>query len=217
MKKRIPSLEFLLSLEFLKIAFPAILESLVSVIIATIDTKMIACLGKPAISAVSFTTQPKLIFFSGFFALGTAVSIFISQAYGKGDEREGNYYFHTILKIAIIVSVVIGIITAVLAEPIMKICNHQDDTLDLSVSFFRIIMGFMFFQAVSTVLNASLRGIGKTKVTLVSNVAMGITDILFNYLLIEGRLGFPRLEIRGDAIATVLGSISACIISIIVI
>ena len=99
----------------------------------------------------------------------------------------------------------------------MKICNHQDDTLDLSVSFFRIIMGFMFFQAVSTVLNASLRGIGKTKVTLVSNVAMGISDILFNYLLIEGRLGFPRLEIRGDAIATVLGSISACIISIIVI
>ncbi len=145
------------------------------------------------------------------------MSIFISQAYGKGDEREGNYYFHTILKIAIIVSVVIGIITAVLAEPIMKICNHQDDTLDLSVSFFRIIMGFMFFQAVSTVLNVSLRGIGKTKVTLVSNVAMGITDILFNYLLIEGRLGFPRLEIRGDAIATVLGSISACIISIIVI
>ena len=50
------------TIEFLKIAFPAILESLVSVIIATIDTKMIACLGKPAISAVSFTTQPKLFF-----------------------------------------------------------------------------------------------------------------------------------------------------------
>ena len=53
--------------EFLKIAIPAVLESLVSVIIATIDTKMIAVLGKQAISAVSFTTQPKLIFFSIFF------------------------------------------------------------------------------------------------------------------------------------------------------
>ena len=70
------------TIEFLKIAFPAILESLVSVIIATIDTKMIACLGKPAISAVSFTTQPKLIFFSVFFALGTTVSILVAQAYG---------------------------------------------------------------------------------------------------------------------------------------
>ena len=124
------------TIEFLKIAFPAILESLVSVIIATIDTKMIACLGKPAISAVSFTTQPKLIFFSVFFALGTTVSILVAQAYGKRDEREANYYFYTILKIAIIFSVVIGIIIAVLAEPVMRICNHQDDTLHLSVSFF---------------------------------------------------------------------------------
>lgn len=199
--------------EFLNIAVPAVIESLVTVIIATIDTKMIACLGKPAISAVSLTTQPRLIFFSVLFALGTAVSIFVAQAYGKKDEEEGNYYFHTLLKIAVIVSLIFGIVTAVLAYPIMRICNHQADTLDLSVSFFRIVMGFMLFQAFSTVLNAALRGIGKTKITLVSNIAMGLTDILFNYLLIEGRLGFPRLEVRGDAIATVLGSVSACMIS----
>lgn len=78
-------------------------------------------------------------------------------------------------------------------------------------------MGFMIFQAVSIVLNAALRGIGKTKVTLFSNIAMGLTDILFNYLLIEGHLGFPRLEIAGDAIATVLGTVAACAISIIAI
>jgi len=47
--------------EFLKIAFPAALESMVTVIISTIDTKMISGLGKPAISAVSLTTQPKII------------------------------------------------------------------------------------------------------------------------------------------------------------
>lgn len=41
--------------EFLKIAVPAVLEGLVTVIITTIDTRMIAVLGKPAISAVSFT------------------------------------------------------------------------------------------------------------------------------------------------------------------
>lgn len=99
----------------------------------------------------------------------------------------------------------------------MMLCNRQAESLDLSVSFFRIIMGFMIFQAVSIVLNAALRGIGKTKVTLFSNIAMGLTDILFNYLLIEGHLGFPRLEIAGDAIATVLGTVAACAISIIAI
>ena len=54
--------------EFMRIAFPAILESMVLVIIATIDTRMISGLGKAAISAVSFTVQPKLIFLGIFFA-----------------------------------------------------------------------------------------------------------------------------------------------------
>lgn len=203
--------------EFLKIAIPAILESLVSVIITTIDTKMISVLGKPAISAVSFTSQPKLIFFSIFFALGTTVTIFVAQANGKKDAKEGNYFFHTILKITLFLSVVLGILLWLLAKPIMMLCNRQADTLGMSVSFFRIVSGFLIFQAVSTVLNAALRGIGKTKVTLVSNIAMGLVDILFNYLLIEGHLGFPRLEVRGDAIATVFGTVAACLVSVIAI
>ena len=53
--------------------------------------------------------------------------------------------------------------------------------------------------------------------TLVSNIAMGVVDIVFNYLLIEGHAGFPRLEVAGDAIATVLGTVAACIISLIAI
>ena len=203
--------------EFLGIAIPAILESLVTVIIATIDTKMISVLGKPAISAVSFTTQPKLIFFSIFFALGTTVTIFVAQANGKKDPKEGNYFFHTILKITLFLSVILGILLWFLAEPIMRLCNRQPDTLPMSVSFFRIVAGLLIFQAVSTVLNAALRGIGKTKVTLLSNVVMGLVDILFNYLLIEGHLGFPRLEVTGDAIATVLGTAGACLVSVIAI
>ena len=201
------------TIEFLGIAIPAVLESIVMVVITTIDTKMISVLGKQAISAVSFTAQPKLFFFSIFFALGTTVSIFVAQANGRKDEKEGNYYFHAILKITMLLSLVLGVRMWILARPVMMRCNRQTDTLEMSVSFFRIIMGFLFFQAVSTVLNSALRGIGKTKATLISDLAMGATDILFNYLLIEGRLGFPRLEIQGDAIATVLGTVAACVVS----
>ena len=200
--------------EMVKIAVPAVLESMVSVIIASIDTKMISVLGKPAISAVSFTTQPKMIFFAVFYALGTAASVFVAQAFGKKDKKEANGYFQLILFIAVILSIVLGAFAVFLAEPIMRLCNRQQDTLSMSVSFFRIIMMFLIFHALSTVLNSSLRGIGKTKVTLISNIAMGITDIIFNYLLIEGHLGFPRLEIVGDAIATVLGTAAALTVSI---
>ena len=74
--------------EIAKIGIPAVLESLVAVFITAIDTKMISGLGPQALSAVSFTTQPKLIFFSIFYALGTTVSIFTSQALGRKAAKE---------------------------------------------------------------------------------------------------------------------------------
>ena len=200
--------------EFVGIAVPAILETLVGVIITSIDTKMIAPLGKGAVSAVSLTAQPKLLFLSVFYALGTAASIFVSQALGKKDCEEANEYFHSVIRICIILSVILGCGLALLAGPVMGLFSRQRETMAMSVSFFRIIMGFMVFQTVSIVLNAALRGIGQTKVTFISSLFMGAGDILTNYLLIEGHCGFPALGVAGDAFGTVVGTMAACAVSI---
>ena len=191
------------------IGIPAVIESIVNVIIGSIDTKMISGLGKGAVSAVSFTNQPKLIILSIFFAMGTAVSVFVAQALGRKDKEEANAYFQTILRITIVLSLVLGILGGLLARPIMSVCNRQPDTVDISISFFRV------FNTVSIVLNAALRGIGKTRLTLISSIAMGVVDIFVNYLLIEGHWGFPKLGVVGDALGTVAGMVTACIISMI--
>lgn len=196
------------------IAVPAVIESIVSVVISAIDTQMISGLGMGAVSAVSFTSQPKLIILSIFFALGTAVSVFVAQALGRRDGAEANTYFQTILRITVILSLVVGALAGALAGPIMSICNRQPDTVGMSVSFFRIIMLFLVFNAVSIVLNAALRGIGRTRLPLISGIGMGAVDILVNYLLIEGHWGFPRLGVVGDALGTVCGMAAACVISI---
>ena len=197
----------------MKIAVPAIAESLAAVIVTSIDTKMVASLGAQAISGISFTTQPKLMLFAIFFALGTALNVFVAQAYGQKDRDAANSYLKSILKITIILSLILGAVLSVAAWPIMELCNRQPDTVHYSVSFFRIIIGLMVFHNISVVLNGALRGIGENRITLVSSLAMGVVDIVFNYLLIEGRFGFPRLGVAGNAIATVLGTVVACLIS----
>ena len=197
------------------IGIPAVIESIIAVVIGTIDTKMISGLGKGAVSAVSFTSQPKLIILSIFFAMGTAVSVFVAQALGRKDRDEANAYFQTIFRLTVILSLILGIACGVLAGPIMSICNRQPDTVGMSVSFFRIIMFFLVFNTVSIVLNAALRGIGKTRLTLISSISMGMVDIFVNYLLIEGHWGFPKLGVVGDALGTVCGMAAACVISIV--
>lgn len=203
--------------ELIKIAVPAILESMVMVVVTAIDTKMVSVLGKPTVSAISLTSQPKLIIMAIFFALGTALSFFVAQAYGRQDKDEANKYFHSILKIGVVISIVFGILTFTFAEPIMRFCSRQTETLDISVSFFRIVAGFLFFNAVLIILNSALRGIGLTRITFVSSIATAVVDIAFNYLLIEGHMGFPALGVVGDAISTVLGTMAGCVISLIVI
>ena len=196
------------------IGIPAVIESIISVLIGSIDTKMISGLGKGAVSAVSFTSQPKLIILSIFFAMGTAVSVFVAQALGRKDREEANAYFQTILRITVILSIVLGILCGLLAVPIMSVCNRQPDTVGLSVSFFRIIMFCLVFNAVSIVLNAALRGIGRTRLTLISSVSMGVVDVFVNYLLIEGHWGFPKLGVVGDALGTACGMAAGCVISV---
>lgn len=53
-------------------------------------------------------------------------------------------------------------------------------------------------------MNAALRGIGKTKITLLSNSVICVTDIIFNYFLIGGEGWFPALAVAGAAV-TVIG------------
>lgn len=201
--------------EILKIGIPAVLESLLAAVVTSIDTQMISPLGKGAVSSVALTAQPKLLFFSIFFALGIAISIFVSQAYGKKDRAEANAYFHWVLRLTIALSVVMGIALSVFATPVMRLFSRQTETIAMSVDFFRIVTGYMVFMAISTVINAAMRAIGKTNVTLVAGVLSGAVDILLNYCLIEGHWGFPRLEIKGDAIATVAGTVVSCAVSIV--
>ena len=110
------------SREAVRIALPAILESLVLMIIATIDTRMISSLGHTAITAVWLTAQPKLLCFAVFYALGTASSFFIAQAAGSRDRTRGNAYFHAILRITVFLSVVLGIVLGLFARPVMGDC-----------------------------------------------------------------------------------------------
>ena len=183
------------------------------VLVSGIDTKMIAVLGEEAISAVSLTTQPKIFVLSVFFALSTALSVFIAGARGKNDTTEAREYLFSVIKLGLTAAVIFGITIFIFARPIMELVSKQKETVALSAEFFGIVMGLMFFQVASLLLNGALRGLGKTRTTLAAGIALGLVDVCFNYLLIEGHCGFPRLEVAGNAIATVLGTVAALTVS----
>ena len=101
-----------------------------------------------------------------------------------------------------------------LAGPIVKLVGSQPDTHDAAVSYLRIIMGGQVFNTVSLVLNAAQRGGGNTRIAMMTNLISNVVNVIFNYLLIGGNFGFPELGVEGAALATVLGTVCACALSI---
>lgn len=197
--------------EILKFAVPSMMEDLFTTFTSIIDSKMVSVLGISYISAVSVTNQPKFFIFAPFYAINTVLSSLISFYYGRNDRKKANSIFLTGIYSAIILSIVLGILSCIFAAPIMELCSGQDDTLNLSVTYFRIVMGGMIFNQLLLAINAGLRGYGKTMLSFTSNAISCIVNICLNYLLIEGHFGFPALKIAGAAIATVGGTLAAFI------
>lgn len=200
-----------ISKEILGIGIPSFFEALFIAIANMIDSKMVSAMGVTAIAAVSVTSPPRLFILSVFIALNTVITSLVARCVGEEDQDSANRYFDSVLKIVIVLSIILSALSVALARPIMFAFSHQMDTLDDSIAYFSIVMGGTIFNTVFMTINAAFRGCGHTRLTFVSNVISCIVNIIFNYLLIEGHMGFPALGIKGAAIATVAGTVAALI------
>lgn len=203
-----------LTRDILNIGIPSFLETLFTTFASIIDSKMVSTLGVTAISAVSVTNQPRLFIFSVFFALNTVTSSLVAKYVGKQDRDAANRVLDHVLKLVAILSLIASVFSVVFARPIMIAFANQKDTLAHSVTYFQIVMGGMIFNMFFMTVNSALRGCGKTKLTFASNVISCVVNIFCNYLLIEGHWGFPRLEYAGAAIATVMGTVAAALLTL---
>lgn len=193
-----------------RMAWPSVLESFFVALAGMVDSLMVSTLGAYAVAAVGLTTQPKFIALCIFMALNVAVSALVARRKGEEKRKEANELFMMALVIIVVLGVLFSIACVAFAEPIMRLAGAEADTIQASVDYYRIIMGGMMFNIVTLVINAAQRGSGNTRITMKTSITANAVNMVANYLLIEGHLGFPAWGIKGAAIATVFGTVIAC-------
>lgn len=198
----------------IQIAWPAVLESFFTAFVGLVDSYMVSSLGSAAVASVGLTTQPKFVGLSLFFASNVAISALVARRKGENNKEGANRIFVTFLTFIFFAAILLSILLVACAGPIIRFCGSQADTHDGAVAYFRIIMGGMIFNCIQMGINAAQRGAGNTKITMRTNLVSNLVNVVFNYLLIGGNLGFPALGIQGAALATVLGTVVACFMSI---
>ncbi|NLD82708.1 MAG: MATE family efflux transporter [Clostridiales bacterium] len=196
--------------DVMRIAFPSIVEMVLMSLIGSVDTMMVGnYLGAGALSSVGLPTQPRMLLLCLFFALNVGVTAIVARRKGEERQAEANATLRNALMLALGLSIVMTAIAVVWAEPLMRLAGgdaaEDEKIFRDAVDYFVIMTYALPVNALSMCICAAQRGIGKTRITMWVNMAGNLINVFFNYCLIGGNLGFPRLEVRGAAIASVIG------------
>ena len=197
----------------LDIAIPAMLESVSIALMGIVNTVMVGRIGPHAVAAVGLTMQPRMLLFSLFMALNIAMTAIIARNKGAGNMQAARSCLRHSLMLKIIMSVALTIVAVFFAYPMMALAGAEADTIGIAASYFRITGYALIIQMLTLSICAAQRACGNTKITLRVNVTAQVLNLVLNFLLIEGRFGFPRLEVDGAAWALVISSFVAFVLA----
>ena len=204
--------------DILKLAWPSLIELALVTLASMVDMMMVGRLGPWAITSVGLAATPRLLFVTMLNSINVGATAHVARCRGAGDRMRANSYLKQALFFKVIFSIVLGALGYVFAEDIIKLMGAKEaSTLIGGTQYLRVqCMGMLAYGLCFTI-SAGLRGVGNTKTAMIYNVIANVVNIIFNYLLIEGHFGFPRLEVLGASIATIIGVCVATCMAVIVI
>ncbi len=199
-----------------RIAWPSLVELTLAQLASMVDMMMVGKLHYTAVTAVGLTTQPIFLLMTLIMALNVGVTALVAQNKGAGKKERAELALRQALMINFAVAALMTAIGVVFARPMCKFMGAQtEETLANAAEYLKIRMyGFLAFGLTSTI-TAALRGAGDSRTAMIYNVIANAANVLFNYLLIFGHWGFPRLEVAGAAWATIIGQYIAFIIAMV--
>ena len=195
-----------------QIAWPSAVESVLIALIGAVDLMMVGNLGSASIAAVGITNQPKFLVLATILALNTRVTVLVSRRKGAGRQEKRIHICASGAAASIGFSFCFPSVARCSLRQILAFAGATPDYLGLAVTF-RIIMFGNFF-CIGLTITAAQRGVGNTRISMVTNIAANLVNLVFNALLINGLFFFPRLEVAGAAIATAIGNIVSFLIAV---
>ncbi len=198
----------------LKIAWPSAMEAILISLIGAVDMMMVGGLGTNAIAAVGITTQPKFLIMAFVLALNTGTTVIVSRRKGENNQEGARRSLRNALVLSVVISLISTIIGLVFSREILTFSGANSDYINEAMSYFNIVLVGNFFYLISLTITAAQRGVGNTKISLITNLSANIVNIIFNYLLINGIWIFPRWGVAGAAVATAMGNVVSLILAI---
>ena len=193
--------------EIVRLALPIALQQFMTALVGACDAIMLGKLSQDAMSAVSLATQVTFVFNLFMFAFMAGENMFVAQYYGKGDYTGISQVFSLVTKICGCIAVVFLIGTLFFPEQLMRILTNEETLIVLGSEYLRVIGISYVFSGIAQTFLAIMKNCGAVNMSTLINGVMVILNIVLNAVFIFGLSGFPKMGIKGAALATVLATV----------
>ena len=201
----------------LSLSVPTIISMLVTAIYNTADTFFVARVSSdPAVNTAAtasvglvFTVMAIIQAFGFFFGHGSGN--YLSRMLGTGNHKEANEMASTGFAMALIVGVIFAVAGNIFVQPIADFLGATPTTMQFTIDYMRIILFGAPFMMAQFVINNQLRFQGSALYAMVGLMCGAATNMVLDPLLI---LVF-HMEVRGAAIATIMGQITSFVVLLI--
>ena len=198
-----------------KLAFPIMIQNLISTLVNMADTIMLGYVSQTAMSASSLANQFTFVLFCLYYGLSAGTSVLCAQYFGKGDKKTVEKIIGLAERLSIIVSLVFFIISFSFPASIMGIFTSSPDTIAAGSQYLKVISFSFIFMGFSQIFMSALRSVGKVLLPSTIYIISLCVNVVCNASFIFGLFGLPKLGVTGVALGTVIARIVEVLICLI--
>ena len=194
-------------------SLPMMLSMLVQALYNIVDSLFVAQLSEDALTAVSLAFPVQSLMIAVASGTGVGINALLSRNLGERNFEGANNAARNGVFLAIVSCIVFALLGLVGSRLFFSLQTDNPVILEYGVQYMSIITLFSVGIFLQITFERLLQSTGRTFYNMITQGTGAIINIILDPIMIFGLFGFPRLEVAGAAIATVVGQIVAVIMS----
>ncbi len=193
------------------VVIPIIVQNAISNFVNLLDNLMVGRIGTDQMSGVAIANQLIFVFNLTIFGAVSGAGIFTAQYHGAGNTEGVRASIRYKLYICLALTAAAIALFMFSGPKLVSYYLHDSSdsqrvlrTMEYAMDYMRVMLLGLVPFALAQCYADTLRETGKTALPMVASIVAVMVNLVFNYLLIFGKFGFPTLGVKGAAIATVL-------------
>lgn len=199
----------------LTVMTPVLIQNVITNFVSLLDNLMVGQVGTEQMSGVSIVNMLLFVFNLCLFGGMAGPGIFTAQYYGRGDGDGVRHTFRAKVWVGLGSWLVFSLVLLFGGERLIGLFLHEGSagldlqmTLDSGLGYLHVMMLQMLPFALQQVYASTLRETGETVLPMKAGIIAVFVNLVFNYILIFGKLGAPALGVTGAAIATLIARLT---------